>query len=964
MLNWYLLYMDQRDETITFKAFVEMIWRDENIGWNASEFGGTSSIEIPFSLLWTPDIAVTSGLNVEYAVPVEQRIISVQNDGTVRSSTYCLITNICPLSIKDFPFDEQTCIVTFGSIMHSTDRIDLVIGEKMENLNRYYRGNGEWNLVSFDKELDKFNWSDGYQYVEAVYTVKVRRQPIYYICVMVIPTFVTATICLFGLFVPAMNTGERVEKVNMGLATLLSMAVILGIVAGEMPKTKKLPLLANELDVYEAITANYNKNVRPAGKNGGPVVVSVELTYFNFLYMDQHQETITFMTTVNMIWIDENLIWNASEFGGTSSVVIPYSLLWKPDILVTSGLSIDNINPDEQRYVSVQSDGTVDLYSLCVIINTCRMSIEDFPYDIQKCNITFESWMYRADQVNLVVGKKRENINATINEDYYLGNGEWTLVSFKKEPYSYIASDGQPYAIVTYVVELRRQPIYYICVLLIPTFVTATICLFGLFVPAMNTGERVEKVNMGLATLLSMAVILGIVAGEMPKTTTLPLLGFYVLAELLLCTIGVFLSMVIMIAHQRASTRALIPPRWLNAVLLLEIISTEKPEKTDDQIQETITFMTTVDMIWKDENLIWNASEFNGTSSIVLPYYLLWKPDVFVSSGLNFEYMLPDEQRFLKVMSDGTVELLSLCSITNTCRMSIEAFPYDIQTCNITLESWIYTADQVDLVVGKKRGNMNATINDGNFLGNGEWTLVSFDREPYSYIASDGLPYASVTYTATLRRQPIYYICVLLIPTFVTATICLFGLFVPAMNTGERVEKVNMGLTALLSMAVLLGIVAGEMPKTTTLPLLGFYVLAELLLCTTGVIVSMMIIVAHQRMSTRARIPPRWLIKILLLKMETIQKLEKREGTKIYPKKVIQQLSKDKKMSDRSETIKNPICAERLNQVLDRVEEYVDDKEFKEFIILQWIIIFDRIDMFFLIVFNTVNVVMSLILFK
>jgi hypothetical protein len=30
---------------------------------------------------------------------------------------------------------------------------------------------------------------------------------------------------------------------------------------------------------------------------------------------------------------------------------------------------------------------------------------------------------------------------------------------------------------------------------------------------------------MGLATLLSMAIFLGIVAGEMPKTTTLPLLG-------------------------------------------------------------------------------------------------------------------------------------------------------------------------------------------------------------------------------------------------------------------------------------------------------------------------------------------------------------------------------------------------------------------------------------------------------
>uniref|UniRef100_A0A914UU34 Neurotransmitter-gated ion-channel transmembrane domain-containing protein n=1 Tax=Plectus sambesii TaxID=2011161 RepID=A0A914UU34_9BILA len=128
---------------------------------------------------------------------------------------------------------------------------------------------------------------------------------------------------------------------------------------------------------------------------------------------------------------------------------------------------------------------------------------------------------------------------------------------------------------------MRRQPIYYICVMVIPTFMTATICLFGLFVPAMNTGERVEKVNMGLATLLSMAVILGIVAGEMPKTKTLPLLGYYVLAELFLCTIGVFVSMVIMVAHQRVSTRALTPPPWLNSILLLKMEIIQKPEKRE-----------------------------------------------------------------------------------------------------------------------------------------------------------------------------------------------------------------------------------------------------------------------------------------------------------------------------------------------------------------------------------------------
>uniref|UniRef100_A0A914XRA0 Neurotransmitter-gated ion-channel ligand-binding domain-containing protein n=1 Tax=Plectus sambesii TaxID=2011161 RepID=A0A914XRA0_9BILA len=282
---------------------------------------------------------------------------------------------------------------------------------------------------------------------------------------------------------------------------------------------------ASQFEVYKAITIDYDKNVLPDRNFSGAVVVSIDLAFFSLLNVDQKEQTITFQTTLELTWKDENLSWNASEFGGTLSVVIPSSLLWKPDITVTSGLSVDYLIPDDQRFIKVLSDGTVQSYTYCVITNQCILSIEAFPFDVQTCNITFLSWMYSDDEVDLVIGKTRRNLDVPIDNNYIKGNGEWSLVSYDRKRNSYNTSGGHHYVDVKYTVKLRRQPIYYICVLLIPTFVTATICLFGLFVPAMNTGERVEKVNMGMATLLSMAVILGIVAGEMPKTTTLPLLG-------------------------------------------------------------------------------------------------------------------------------------------------------------------------------------------------------------------------------------------------------------------------------------------------------------------------------------------------------------------------------------------------------------------------------------------------------
>uniref|UniRef100_A0A914VP84 Uncharacterized protein n=1 Tax=Plectus sambesii TaxID=2011161 RepID=A0A914VP84_9BILA len=383
-----------------------------------------------------------------------------------------------------------------------------------------------------------------------------------------------------------------------------------------------------------------------------------------------------------------------------------------------------------------------------------------------------------------------------------------------------------------------------------------------------------------------------------------------------------------------------------------------------DPKQETITFQTEVELIWKDENIRWNASEFGDTSSVLIPSELLWKPDIIVTTGLEVEEMMPDKQRFVSVLNDGTVRSSSPSVITNQCRMSIDAFPYDEQECILILGSWMYPTDQIDLYVGHKLRNLNTCISEDIFKGNGEWTLTSF-KATVDYSYDEGKRYTEVKYSIGLRRQPIYYICVLLVPTFMTATICLLGLFVPAMNTGERIEKVNMGMATLLSMAVILGIVAGEMPKSTTLPLLGYYVLAELLMCTVGVILSMIIMVGHQRASTRAHIPPRWLSTILFMKMRTTAKSEKTDVTTVCTEKIIRSLGKDKKMDDQFENLKNSIYAKRLNQVLDNVEGYMDDKKFEEYILLQWIIIYDRIDMFFLVVFNTVNVVMSsILLFK
>ncbi|PAV93104.1 hypothetical protein WR25_27312 [Diploscapter pachys] len=106
-----------------------------------------------------------------------------------------------------------------------------------------------------------------------------------------------------------------------------------------------------------------------------------------------------------------------------------------------------------------------------------------------------------------------------------------------------------------YIVDLRRRPTYYVFVLYVPTFIVTLLSLTGLFTPFNNEGERVERVTLGLTTLLSLAVMLTIVGDDMPKSTNLPQLGIYVLAEILLVSIGVLVTIVLLLFHQRIFTR-------------------------------------------------------------------------------------------------------------------------------------------------------------------------------------------------------------------------------------------------------------------------------------------------------------------------------------------------------------------------------------------------------------------------
>ena len=74
-----------------------------------------------------------------------------------------------------------------------------------------------------------------------------------------------------------------------------------------------------------------------------------------------------------------------------------------------------------------------------------------------------------------------------------------------------------------------------------------------------------------------------------------------------------------------------------------------------------------------------------------------------------------------------------------------------------------------------------------------------------------------------LKRRSAFYTVIFVLPVILITSIALMGMFTPSSKSHERGEKCSMGLTSLLTIAVILLMVADMVPRADTkeFPILG-----------------------------------------------------------------------------------------------------------------------------------------------
>ncbi|XP_062606167.1 neuronal acetylcholine receptor subunit alpha-3-like [Saccostrea cucullata] len=247
--------------------------------------------------------------------------------------------------------------------------------------------------------------------------------------------------------------------------------------------------------------------------------------------------------------------------------------------------------------------------------------------------------------------------------------------------------------------------------------------------------------------------------------------------------------------------------------------------------------MTTVayfSFSWDDTRLSWTSKP--AYSSDIERIYstesVLFTPSLVVENSINDLGVISDKTLPMRIDQSGQVTWSPGNIYETSCDIDTTLYPFDKQTCSITLTTRGYIKAEVELKLAKMPIVLTA------YQENGEWEYISSSSD-VSVTARDLLLYSTLTFTFTFQRRSSYHLISTIIPMFLLAFMSCYVFKLPV----DAGEKLGYCLTVLLAFAVYLTLVSDNIPTTsTTISYLSVYLLLMLGMGVISVLLTIHII--------------------------------------------------------------------------------------------------------------------------
>ena len=216
------------DETMSLQVSSLLIWNDPSLSWNPGSYAGIDTTSVSSENIWIPPIFVVNRVDkMEGLGSKTSFYTSISYTGDVYYSPGDVIDITCPTDISKFPFDTQRCVVYVFAWGTNTNTLNFTSIEANAKLD-YFSPNSDWTLQEHSTNVEEWHSQSVFKV-----TLQVKRQPLYYTVMVVIPTLLFAVLNPLVFLLPV----ESGERVGFSVTILLSYAIFLTLVSSSVPAT-------------------------------------------------------------------------------------------------------------------------------------------------------------------------------------------------------------------------------------------------------------------------------------------------------------------------------------------------------------------------------------------------------------------------------------------------------------------------------------------------------------------------------------------------------------------------------------------------------------------------------------------------------------------------------------------------------------------------------------------------------
>ncbi|KAK5623734.1 hypothetical protein CRENBAI_007580 [Crenichthys baileyi] len=574
---------------------------------------------------------------------------------------------------------------------------------------------------------------------------------------------------------------------------------------------------------------------------------------------DEKTQVLTTFIWESLEWKNDFTLWNPEECG-VEWMAVARNLLWVPDIVINEFME-KNTAP-EVPYTYLHYDGMVYDAKPVRVVSSCSLNIYLFPFDVQNCTFTFNSYIHSNFFLSLCLTMMVTSLLETIfitnllqGSAHYNPPPRWirmfvlhilgrlVLLPPKpehqedlviKNPDVQEMVDGSPLSKENETTERR-----------------GTLKEDETLQVLKNLGRDLQAIHRHLKRSPSSEewIQIGLIIDRL-------LFIFYVLFMLVS-----FISIMII---------------WVTSYYSMPAVNLSNPTITNISftlyavlgVNEKAQILTT--FLWLRLGTGFPsgmAREKGGGRSVPL-----WPGGccscalltTFFCAGCMAALGVDDDVSqacpYVYVNHTGHIRWDRMLRLVSACNLEIFRFPFDVQNCTFTFGSYMHTIRDVRVSPALTFSEMSE--NSKQYLqASGEWELVDILGE--TSILQFGVDeWDIITFWVVIRRRPVLYVVNLLIPSSFLMLIDILSFYLPP----HSVDRASFKMTLILGYTVFLLIMNDLLPSTANgTPIIGIYFSVCLALMVISLLETVIITNVLHHSSMKYQEVPNW-VRIIVLK--------------------------------------------------------------------------------------------------